>query len=58
MESRRCPAPYPVASQWPVTLGVLRAGFVLCLPWVTAVWQIYVLIFLLNACYAGFTPVF
>lgn len=41
-----------------VTLDLLRAGFVLCLPWVTAVWQIYVLIFLLNACSAGFTPVF
>ncbi|GAB3686550.1 MFS transporter [Salinisphaera aquimarina] len=41
-----------------VTLDLLRAGFVLCLPWVTAVWQIYVLIFLLNGCSAGFTPVF
>ncbi|MDA3920098.1 MAG: MFS transporter [Salinisphaera sp.] len=41
-----------------VTLDLLRAGFVLCLPWVTEVWQIYVLIFLLNACSAGFTPIF
>lgn len=41
-----------------VTLDLLRAGFVFCLPWVTAVWQIYALIFLLNACSAGFTPVF
>jgi len=41
-----------------VTLDLLRAGFVLCLPWVTAVWQIYVLIFALNACSAGFTPIF
>ncbi|MGN8160646.1 MFS transporter [Salinisphaera sp. RV14] len=41
-----------------VTLDLLRAGFVLCLPWVTAVWQIYLLIFLLNACSAGFTPIF
>ncbi len=31
---------------------------VCALPFVTEVWQIYVLIFLLNACSAGFTPVF
>ena len=31
---------------------------VCALPFVTDVWQIYVLIFLLNACSAGFTPVF
>ena len=41
-----------------VTLNLLRAGFVFCLPCVTAVWQIYVLIFPLNTCSAGFTPVF
>lgn len=41
-----------------VTLDVTRAGLILCLPFVTHVWQIYVLIFLLQACAAGFTPVF
>ncbi|PHS78803.1 MAG: MFS transporter [Rhodospirillaceae bacterium] len=41
-----------------ITLDVARAGFVACLPFVTEVWQIYVLIFALNACSAGFTPTF
>lgn len=41
-----------------VTLDLLRAVMVLLLPFVTAVWQIYVLIFFLSACSAGFTPVF
>ncbi|MEM7060480.1 MAG: MFS transporter [Pseudomonadota bacterium] len=41
-----------------ITLDLARAAIVLCLPFVTAVWQIYVLIFLLQACAAGFTPVF
>lgn len=41
-----------------VTLDLLRASVVFMLPFVTAVWQIYVLIFFLNACSAGFTPVF
>lgn len=41
-----------------VSLDLLRAAVVLALPFVTEVWQIYVLIFLLNACSAGFTPVF
>jgi MFS family permease len=41
-----------------VTLDLLRAAVVVSLPFVTEVWQIYLLIFLLNACSAGFTPVF
>ena len=41
-----------------IALDVARAGFVLCLPFVTEVWQIYLLVFLLNACSAGFTPTF
>lgn len=41
-----------------VTLDLFRAGLVFCLPFVEAVWQIYALIFLLNACSAGFTPIF
>ena len=41
-----------------ITLDVVRAGVVLCLPFVTEVWQIYLLIFLLSACSGGFTPTF
>ena len=41
-----------------ISLDLARAGFVLCLPFVTEIWQVYVLIFLLNACSAGFTPTF
>lgn len=41
-----------------IALDVGRAAAVGCLPFVTEIWQIYVLIFLLNACSAGFTPTF
>ncbi|HSS63203.1 MAG TPA: MFS transporter [Gammaproteobacteria bacterium] len=41
-----------------IGLDVARAGMVVCLPFVTEVWQIYLLIFLLNGCSAGFTPTF
>ncbi|WP_246589700.1 MFS transporter [Marinobacterium ramblicola] len=41
-----------------VTLDLLRAVVVVSLPFVTAVWQIYGLVFLLNLFSAGFTPVF
>lgn len=41
-----------------VALDLIRAGVVLFLPFVTEVWQIYVLIFLLQAASAGFTPAF
>lgn len=41
-----------------VTLDVLRAATVLLLPFVDAVWQVYGLIFVINACSAGFTPLF
>jgi MFS family permease len=41
-----------------IALDVARAALVACLPFVTEVWQIYLLIFLLNACSAGFTPTF
>jgi MFS family permease len=37
---------------------VVRAGVVLLMPFVTAVWQIYLLIFVLNLFSAGFKPVF
>lgn len=41
-----------------VALDLARAAAVFCLPLVTEVWQIYVLIFWLNACSAAFTPTF
>jgi MFS family permease len=41
-----------------IGLDIARAGVVACLPFVTQVWQVYLLIFLLNACSAGFTPTF
>lgn len=41
-----------------VGLDLLRAGVALALPFVTEVWQVYVLIFLLQAASAGFTPAF
>jgi H+ antiporter protein len=41
-----------------VALDLVRAGVALCLPFVTEVWQVYVLIFLLQVASAGFTPTF
>src|SRR6056297_611683 len=41
-----------------VGLDVVRAGVALCLPFVTEVWQVYVLIFLLQSASAAFTPTF
>lgn len=41
-----------------VGLDLVRAGVVACLPFVTEVWQVYGLIFALQAASAGFTPAF
>jgi MFS family permease len=41
-----------------VTFDLLRLVVALALPWVDAVWQVYVLIFLLQASSATFTPTF
>lgn len=41
-----------------VSLDIVRAGFVLCLPFVSEIWQIYLIIFLMQSCSAGFTPMF
>ncbi len=41
-----------------VTLDLVRAGVALALPFVTEVWQVYVLIFLLQSASAAFTPTF
>ncbi|MHA7776103.1 MFS transporter [Roseibium sp. M-1] len=41
-----------------VSLDFVRAGIAVLLPFVTEVWQIYVLIFLLQSTSAAFTPTF
>ena len=41
-----------------VTLDLVRAVVVLALPFVTQIWQVYVLIFVLQSASAGFTPTF
>lgn len=41
-----------------VSLDLIRAGVIACLPFVDQVWQVYVLIFFLQAASAGFTPAF
>lgn len=41
-----------------VGLDLCRAGMVLVLPFVSAVWQVYLLVFLFQACSAAFTPTF
>lgn len=43
---------------WLATLDFARVSFILCLPFVTEIWQVYVLIFAINACSAGFTPIY
>ncbi|MEL6467637.1 MAG: MFS transporter [Pseudomonadota bacterium] len=51
-------APLVPRKRYLATLDILRAFLVLCLPFVTQIWHIYILILLLQACSAGFTPVF
>lgn len=51
------------ANRWPrrsmlVGLDLIRAAVAVCLPFVTQVWQVYVLIFLLQSASAAFTPTF
>jgi H+ antiporter protein len=41
-----------------VAMDLVRAAIALLLPFITEVWQIYVLIFLLQSASAGFTPTF
>ena len=43
---------------WLVFLDIVRAAIVLYLPFVTEIWEIYLLLFLINLCSAAFTPVF
>ena len=41
-----------------VTLDLIRAAMVLFLPFVTQIWQVYLLVFLFQSCSAAFTPTF
>lgn len=41
-----------------IILDIARALLFLCLPFVTHVWQVYGLMFAINACSAGFSPLF
>lgn len=41
-----------------VSLDLIRAAVALCLPFVNEVWQVYVLIFVLQSASAAFTPTF
>jgi MFS family permease len=41
-----------------IALDLVRAAIAVVLPFVDQVWQVYVLIFLLQACSAAFTPAF
>ena len=41
-----------------VALDLTRAGVALCLPFVTEIWQVYILIFVLQSASAAFTPTF
>ncbi len=41
-----------------ISLDIVRACIVICMPFITEVWQIYLLIFVLNTCSAAFTPTF
>jgi predicted MFS family arabinose efflux permease len=41
-----------------VTLDLVRAGVALLLPFISQIWEIYVLIFVLQAASAAFTPTF
>ena len=41
-----------------VVTNLIRAAVAVALPWVSEIWQIYVLIFVLQAASATFTPVF
>lgn len=51
------------ANRWPrrtmlVSLDLVRAAVAMCLPFVTEVWQAYILIFMLQSASAAFTPTF
>ena len=41
-----------------VSMDLVRAGVAICLPFIDQIWQIYVLIFVLQSASAAFTPTF
>lgn len=41
-----------------IAMDIIRAGIILAIPFITQVWEIYLLIFLLNLFSAGFKPIF
>ncbi|MGV8637081.1 MFS transporter, partial [Pseudomonas aeruginosa] len=41
-----------------VTLDLIRAAVAILLPFVTEIWQVYLLIFVLQSASAAFTPTF
>ena len=41
-----------------VALDLMRAAIAICLPFVDAIWQVYLLVFVLQAASAAFTPTF
>lgn len=41
-----------------VAMDIARAGVALLLPFVDQIWQVYLLIFLLQSAWAAFTPTF
>ncbi len=43
---------------WLISLDLLRAFTILYFPFITEIWEIYLLLFLINLCSAGFTPIF
>lgn len=51
-------APMVPRKAYLILLDLMRALLVLCLPFVSQVWHVYGLIFLLQSCSAGFTPVY
>lgn len=41
-----------------ITLDLIRAAVLFTLPFVTQLWEVFALVFIVNACAAGFTPAF
>lgn len=44
--------------KWLISLDIIRTILVLYLPFITEVWEIYIVIFLINLASSGFTPIF
>ncbi|RXJ69754.1 MFS transporter [Halarcobacter ebronensis] len=44
--------------KWLLSLDLIRAFIILYFPFITDIWEIYILIFLINLASAGFTPIF